>query len=121
MKPLLCRIMWCQKCHDSYRPQQGDYYVLYRGTHKDFVADKVRHFIAYPMRGFVPHTIQEVSRTATTVTFLKRCNVCGITIVNHPNGGSVKISFGSSTADSMPIKEWVALTTKWTHTGYELK
>lgn len=115
-KLVICRTMYCPKCHTTDHPTKGDYLVVYGSNSNKMFFYKTG---TYGIIGFTPHLIfydfpKIVKNGKVHITC--SCGICETVFDEDFN----KIIVKKTREYDLPEKDFNALFFKWKRTGYEI-
>jgi len=86
--------MFCEHCHKAGRPQQDDWFFVFRRNHNAIDLVQVPSRISRKRSGFVPHLIKKLKTEDGIVSFNSLCAMdgCGMLIHRDKKGEPVRVN-----------------------------
>lgn len=118
MEHIISRTMFCPHCNARSSPQKNEYFIVWGSTRQDFFIKKSHQ---EGISGYTPHIISftdppEKQDGKCKLVICCAMHGCGV----HISQSDQSFTFERTQIILLELHDFIALTTKWKNSGFEL-
>ena len=121
----MCRSAWCEKCYQAGRPENGNYFALYKQSRDELILQEVGNRNWYGEiipKGFSPQLFTLIMASDEGVHYTQDCLMCecGVKMsVRYTEQAQPypEFEFIDQKTGIMPVSSWNALVFRWNMKG----
>lgn len=118
---MFTRTMFCERCAEKHRPQEGQFFVLFGHDHQTYYKHRVDKHVHVHDMGYTPHLINVLGHNKGIVRLEVICCMagCGLMFGVQTDETHQQIIFLKTKTIEIPEKDFKALY-EFKNNGYEI-